>query len=245
MAALGSPSRVPLCSEWLCSDSLCSESLCSKSLCSESSRRPWIVAPLIASIVVCSALVCASYAQAPAADARQIRPFRLDTIAGQPVSLETWRAGKAVLLFFISDECPVSNGYAPQMMRIVGRVAPKGVACYAVHCDASMTAETAKRHAEEYGLQFEILLDPDQVLATSAKVRVTPEAVVASAEGKILYRGRIDDRYSQDGKRRDKPTVHDLESALDAVLGGTEPTVKETPAFGCPLPKLKARRGAG
>jgi peroxiredoxin len=217
----------------------------SQAQCAGSRRRRSIGARLIASIVVWSAMVCGSHGQAPPADSRQIGPFRLDTIAGERVSLETWRTSKAVLLFFISDECPVSNGYAPQMMRIVGRVAPQGVACYAVHCDASMTAETAKRHADEYGLQIEIMLDPEQLLATYAKVRVTPEAVVASAEGKILYRGRIDNRYSQDGKRRDKPTAHDLESALDAVIGGAEPTVKEMAAFGCPLPKLKARPGAG
>ena len=53
----------------------------------------------------------------------------------------------------------------------------------------------------------------------------------------MIYHGRIDDRYSLSGKRRDVPTRHDLEAALDAALAGKTPEVPETRAFGCLLPK--------
>ncbi len=62
---------------------------------------------------------------------------------------------------------------------------------------------------------------------------------MATGAGKVLYRGRLDDRYSLDGKRRDEPREHDLQEALEAVLAGREPTVRETKAYGCPLPKPK------
>jgi hypothetical protein len=54
-----------------------------------------------------------------------------------------------------------------------------------------------------------------------------------------MYRGRIDDRYSIQGKRRDNPTTHELIDALEAVLAGKVPAVRESKAFGCPLPKLR------
>jgi peroxiredoxin len=171
---------------------------------------------------------------------KRFEQFELVNIAGKTITRDDWRESKLVLLFFIATECPVSNGYAPLMERIAARCAREGARCYGVHCDPAVTAQAAAKHANEYGLSFTILLDPAQTLARAAGVRVTPEAVVATPEGKVLYRGRIDNRFTLDGKRRDEPTVRDLEDALDAVLSGAQPAVSETKAFGCPLPRAKA-----
>ena len=189
-------------------------------------------------VAACSFACAVRGAEGPAV-VRQIGPFALRDIEGKAVTRDAWRASKAVLLFFVGAECPVSNGYAPLMQRAAVKYARQGVACYAVHCDPTMTAEAAARHAREYGLGFCVVLDPAQALAAPAGVRVTPEAVVVSPAGKVLYRGRIDNRYAPDGKRRDEPTARDLETALDAVLSGARPAVSETEAFGCPLPKPK------
>ncbi len=64
-------------------------------------------------------------------------------------------------------------------------------------------------------------------------VTVTPEVAVMSADQKLLYRGRIDDRYVEFGKDRPEPTVRDLERALDAILAGKPVPVRETQAVGC------------
>ena len=83
-----------------------------------------------------------------------------------------------------------------------------------------------------------LLLDPAQKLAAQAGVKIMPEAVVLKPDGQILYRGRIDNRYTPAGKRRDQITVRDLAAALDAVLAGQPVAEPSEPAFGCPLPKL-------
>jgi peroxiredoxin len=171
--------------------------------------------------------------------ARRIEAFSLRDTEGGQHTADEFRASKAVVLFFISTECPVANGYAPDIQRIASDYAPRGVACYALHCDPAVTAEIAVEHAKEYGLKLPVWLDPKQTLARATGVRVTPEAVIVGPGGNVLYRGRIDDRYATGGKRRDDPTVHDLETALGQVLAGAEPTVRETKAFGCPLPKVK------
>lgn len=170
----------------------------------------------------------------------QITPFKLLDVDGRDATLDDWSGKKAVILFFVGAECPVSNGYSPLMQRLADKYSPRGVACWAVHCDPTIDAASAAAHAKEYGMTFRVVLDPAQVLAQPAGVSVTPEAVVALPAGKVLYRGRIDDRYSSDGKRRDVPRVHDLEAALEAVLAGGEPKVNQTVSFGCPLPKPKA-----
>ena len=70
----------------------------------------------------------------------------------------------------------------------------------------------------------------------AAGARVTPEAAVfvaGSAGPKLVYRGRIDDRYLTLGRMRTSPTVHDLEDALTAVLAGRSVVRSEAPAVGC------------
>jgi peroxiredoxin len=167
---------------------------------------------------------------------RQVGDFALRDSQGRTHTPKDWRDRKAVVLFFLGTECPVANGYAPEMARLAKTYGAKGVAFLGVHTDPDVTAEAAGRHAAEYGLPFAVLLDPDQVLARAAGVRVVPEAVVLSPAGKVLYRGRIDDRYAPDGKRRDEPRTRDVETALEAVLAGKAPAVAETRAYGCPLP---------
>src|SRR5262249_22994853 len=112
----------------------------------------------------------------------------------------------------------------------------RGVRFYGVHPDPDVKADDAAKHATEYHLDFSILLDPNHAVTRPAGIEVVPEAVVLSPRGDILYRGRIDDRYSADGKRREEPASRDLDDALKAILAGKAPPVARTKAFGCPLP---------
>jgi peroxiredoxin len=203
--------------------------------------RPSAMVGIVACLALCTAIdrTRAAENQGAAPAVGHIGPFSLRDTQGTQHSAGQWRANKAVVLFFIGTECPVSNGYAPDMQRIATQYGRRGVACYGVNSDPNTTAQQAAAHATEYGLAFTILLDPAQTLARAARVRVTPEAVVVSPAGLVLYRGRIDDRYTRDGKRRDAARVVDLENALDSILTGGRPKESETKAFGCPLPKVK------
>lgn len=171
-----------------------------------------------------------------AADLGRVTKLDLADPAGKSYSLAECREAKAVVLIFLGTECPVSNGYAPELARLAKRYGEAGVRFFGIHADPEVTADIARTHANEYGLPFSILLDPKQKLAGEARATTMPEAVVLKADGQILYRGRIDNRYTAEGKRRDQVTVHNLAAALDAVLAGKAVAHAETKAFGCPLP---------
>jgi peroxiredoxin len=168
-----------------------------------------------------------------------IGPFELEDLAGERVTRASWQGAKAVVLFFIGTECPVSNSYAPAMQRLSQQYAARGVSCYGVHCDPTVASKSVAEHAEEYRLTFPMVCDPRQVLAGACRVEVVPTVVVAAEDGRVWYRGRIDNRFALDGKRRDEATRHELIDALEAVLEGRTPSVGETRAFGCPLPRPK------
>jgi thiol-disulfide isomerase/thioredoxin len=148
----------------------------------------------------------------------------------------------ATVLLFIAPDCPISNGYAPEIKRIAAAYEPRGVGLFAVHADPRVSRDTAQRHAREYGYEFPVLMDPGQTLAHRVGATATPQAAVLDREGKVVYLGRIDDAYYGFGKRRATATSHDLRDALDAVLTGKPVPHPRTTVLGCeippPLPKL-------
>src|SRR5580692_1523996 len=123
----------------------------------------------------------------------------------------------SVLIFYWQD-CPVSNGYAPEMNRIAA--SHTNFAFYIVQVDAGLTPAAAKEHARQYNLQIPVLLDPQHRLVKIAKATTTPEAVVFGKSEEVLYRGRIDDNYAAFGKKRSAARQHDLVDALDAIAAG-------------------------
>jgi hypothetical protein len=182
-------------------------------------------------------LVALAAAAASAADLGTIGPFALNDVDGKPRTAAEWSQAKAVVYCVLGTECPVSNGYCPQMQRLADKYSAQGVAFVGAYAEPDVTAAEAKKHGEEYGLKFARLLDPEHRLIGSTGARRMPTFVVARPDGQIAYRGRIDDRWSPEGKRRDVPRTHELEDAIEAVLAGREPPVAETPTFGCPLPR--------
>jgi peroxiredoxin len=166
----------------------------------------------------------------------RVKDFNLKDSAGRLHTPAQWKGRTAIVLFFLGSECPVSNGYAPEMTRLARAYGTRKVLFLGVHPDADVTVADAARHAREYRLGFPVLLDPAQRLARQAGVRVVPEAVVLSPAGEVLYRGRIDDKYTLAGKQRYVVRTKDLEAALQAVLARKKVPVPRTSAFGCPLP---------
>ena len=71
----------------------------------------------------------------------------------------------------------------------------------------------------------------------------TPEAAVFIHEGpasRLIYRGRIDNRYIDIGRARPKPTSHDLQNAIDSALsGGVGATPRITQPVGCIIADLE------
>src|ERR1700686_3880293 len=118
-------------------------------------------------------------------------------------------AGKAAaaLVFFITNDCPISNAYAREIRRICDGYAGRA-SCALDYVDPTLTPQQAAKHAADYGHgDYPILIDTNHTLVLAAGATVTPEAAVILPSGKIAYRGRIDDRYFSLGKARPEPTV--------------------------------------
>jgi hypothetical protein len=141
-------------------------------------------------------------------------------------------AGKlASVLIFYGHDCPISNGYAPEINRICA--SHTNFAFFIVQVDPDLTSAAAKLHAKEYDLRPPELLDPQHRLVKLLNATVTPEVFVLGKNGETLYCGRIDDRNAELEKHRGAATQHDLIEALDAITAGQPVKQKETKAIGC------------
>ena len=155
---------------------------------------------------------------------------RLD---GRVVDPFAGRDSRAMVLVFLGAECPISNRYVPELLRLRERFQGAGIRFWMVYADVDLTIEVARRHAGAYGLGGDVLLDPGHLLVARAGAKITPEAVVFVAGGRMVYRGRIDNRHADLARARPEATERDLERVLEAVRGGKEIAFSEKPAVGC------------
>lgn len=145
---------------------------------------------------------------------------------------------KATVLLFVRSDCPISNRYAPDLERLYKRYSPQGIEFRLIYPEAHLSPAALKRHSAQYGYSIPAVLDPDHRYTELAKARVTPEAAVF-VRGKLVYAGRIDNRYVRIGLTRNQPTHRDLEDELTAILAGKIPLFHQTKAVGCAIEALQ------
>lgn len=161
--------------------------------------------------------------------------FTLRDVDGVEHRQSEWANKRAIAIFFTTVDCPLSNGYVPEMNRIRQEYADRGVAFYAVEADTTIDVADVRRHAKEFGFSFPVLIDKKQLLARLAGATATPEVAVLSSAGKVLYLGRIDNRVEDFDRRRNVVTEHDLRDALSAVLAGRPVPRPTTKVVGCAI----------
>jgi AhpC/TSA family len=159
-------------------------------------------------------------------------------VAGHQVQLFDKSSSKLAVLVFVRTDCPIANRYAPEIERLY-RAYGSQVSYYLVYPDANESAAAIQKHLSDYRYTVPALRDPKLVLVKMANVRVTPEAAIFSARGKLLYHGRIDNRYISFGKAMNRPTRQDFEAALRAALENRPIAEATTPAIGCSLADIK------
>jgi hypothetical protein len=185
------------------------------------------------SVFVFSCLLAGGFAAvaADAADA-QVRVESLDGGAVNP--LDAPSGTKAIVFLFTSTDCPISNRYAPEVRRLAEKFARQGVVFRLVYPNPDDKRHEILEHMSAFGYTgvAEALRDPRHALVKFTGVAVTPEAAVYVG-GRVVYHGRIDNRFVDLGLERPAATVHDLDETLTAALAGRPIEHSVTQAVGC------------
>jgi len=157
----------------------------------------------------------------------------LQELSGRPAHPFAAGAPGFLVFLFVRSDCPVANTYAPEIQRLAKDWAARHVTFRLVYGAGEDSAKAIRAHLSDYGYSLKAYRDPGNAFARQSKVTITPEAAIYRADGKLLYHGRIDDRFAALGQARPAATVHDLAEALRAVTAGKRAPAAAGPAVGC------------
>ena len=163
--------------------------------------------------------------------------FKLHDTTGAAHSPSDWAGQKAVLLYFVTIDCPVGNSYVPEMNRLREAYAARGVAFYAVQADPSVAELAVAKYARDYRYSFPLLMDPAQILVRHVNATITPQVAILTPDGKLQYLGPVDNRVEDFGQQRPQATERYVREVLDAILAGKPAPLASHKSIGCAIPR--------
>jgi hypothetical protein len=144
---------------------------------------------------------------------------------------------KPQVFIFLYEDCPISI-YMTTYLKKIAQTYSDRIELNYVYPNALSNYKTIMTFQNKYGIENgKIILDEGQIYTKKLGATITPEAIIVLNET-IIYKGRINDGYASFGKRRAKPTVHDLQNAILYSLEKNRNQIKNWPAaVGCYITK--------
>lgn len=164
------------------------------------------------------------------------KPFSLPATDGDEYSLASFEDRRLLTVIFSCNHCPYVQAWEDRMVQIQEDYRDKGVQLVAINANDARKYpdddfEAMKSRASEKGFSFPYLRDESQEVAEAYGAERTPEVFLFDGDRELVYHGAIDDNY-------DDPGAVDaayLRDAIEAVLSGNEPEVKNTNPVGCTI----------
>lgn len=169
--------------------------------------------------------------------------FNLPGVDGRNYSLKDFARAKILVIIFTCNHCPTAQYYEERLKKLVGDYSDKGVGFVAIspndpksvrldelgYTDIGDSFAEMKIRARHKQFNFPYLYDGDtETVARAYGPVATPHVFIFDTARKLRYAGRLDD-----SEREQFVKVHDTRNALDALLAGQEPPVKQTKVVGC------------
>jgi peroxiredoxin len=146
-------------------------------------------------------------------------------------NLSDYREAKVIVMVFTCNHCPVAKMYEERLVEFARKYERKvQVVAISVSHHGADGLEKMKARAAERGMSYQYLYDESQKSARSYGATVTPHFFVLNGERQIAYMGAFDDNFEPDRVEK-----HYLTDAVEALLAGNEPRVKESLQRGCAI----------
>ena len=165
--------------------------------------------------------------------------FSLQDQNGSTVALDDLK-GKVVVLEWFNNECPyvVKHYQGGHMNQLASQFGDKGVVWLAIDSTSNHDAANSKKIASEWKIDRPILSDAAGTVGKAYASRNTPTMYIIDKDGKIAYRGAIDNKPDAETASINGATNY-VAQALDEVLAGKTVTQPETKAYGCSVKYAK------
>ncbi len=196
---------------------------------------------LLASSIVCSGLAAAEHPILPLGS--PLPDFRLPGVDGHEYTPADFAAAPVLVVVFTCDHCPTAQAYQERLKKLVAEYKPRGVGFIAInpnnaeavrldelgYTDVSDSFAEMKIRAAYAHFNFPYVDDgPTETVAAKFGPVATPHVFIFDRSRHLQFEGRIDD-----SEREDLVKHHDTRDAIEALLAGREPAVRQTRVFGC------------
>ena len=165
---------------------------------------------------------------APASD------VKMKNIDGKDVSIADVRGKKGTLVVFTCNACPWARAWEKRIAEVGNNAKKQGIGVIAINSNdpdiqpGDSYAEM-KTRAKTLKITYPYVVDASSDVARAFGASRTPEIFLFDADGKLVYRGTVDDN----AKEPSKVTKTYLKDAVTAVASGKTVEVADTKAFGC------------
>jgi peroxiredoxin len=171
----------------------------------------------------------------------RIESFELSNSWGGSWCLRDHGDSKLVVVVFLGADCPLAKAYAPHLNELARSFAPRGVTFVGIDANRHDSSPAIARFAKRHKMVFPVLKDSGNVIADRFGALRNPEVFVLDKQRVVRYRGRIDDKYTAGGGRKDKADRADLVCALEDLLADRPVAQPVTAVSGCLIARVDSK----
>ena len=157
--------------------------------------------------------------------------FELADCHGKTEKLSDYK-DKTVVLVWVNQKCPFSDGAVPALKELHKKYADQGVVWLAIDSTPDRKPEDNVEYVKRREFPVPILMDSDGKVGHLYGARTTPHVFLVN-KGKLAYMGAL--HTDPNLKVADSEVRGYLDEALAAVLAGKTVPLAETKSWGCPV----------
>jgi thioredoxin-related protein len=164
---------------------------------------------------------------------------KLKDVSGKEVSIEAAKKANGVLVMFSCNTCPYVIKNQARTKSIAEYALQNNVGVILVNSNEATrkdddSFEEMQAYAKEQGYKWYYAVDKNSQLADAFGATRTPEVFLFSKEGKLVYKGAIDDNPSEPGNVKREH----LKFAIEEQSKGKDISVKSSRSVGCTIKRL-------
>lgn len=143
-------------------------------------------------------------------------------------AFDSHATGTHVAYVFMSRTCPFCDMYKGRLAKMEKAYAAQGIRFVMVYPTRKTPADQKIAYHRSAGFGASMINDKDASIAKVLAITKTPEVVLATEQGEIVFRGGIDDSPKDEKSVR----KNHLGNACDAVAAGRKVKVTSAPLYG-------------
>ncbi len=166
---------------------------------------------------------------------------KLQDVDGRSITLKDAKKKNGLLVMFSCNTCPFVVKNQARTKEINAYAASKNIGVVVINSNEALrrsadSPEEIQKYAQKQAYQWSYVIDADSKVADAFGASKTPEVFLFDKDGKLVYKGAIDDNPSD----ADKVSRKHLQIAIDEMTAGKEVSQKESRSVGCTIKRKEA-----